>query len=118
MVEYSIFNLSVDDCYNQSIDRVVTSLYDAIPSHEMYDVLVNTDVRFLLSYYSSLYTKLSRLHAIVITEYQSRTPDRSYHLKNIFEQALKAVKFQYEALSRRITIESDEKATWSNNKTF
>lgn len=117
MIEYKEMQYNLDDYLSNkvSIKNIAIDIYDAIPSHEMYEVLNLDDTKKLLSYYAQLYSITSRYHAVVMISYSQRIQDRNYFLKNILEQALKVIKFQYEALSRRITVESHEKQVWSSN---
>jgi|GEM_PF-2938781 len=111
MVEYKPFNLELNTVLAMSYTDVTVLVYNAIPSHELADISPE-DIKFLLGYYPALYSRLSRQYCLILENYDSRTHDKYYLLKNMYEQALKVTKFQYDSLSRKITVDKEELESW------
>jgi hypothetical protein len=106
----------MDDRY-QFIDLIIKEIYDLIPEHDIYEVAIHVPgINKVLSEYAALYSILSKAHSWCIVNCKPRQQDRIYYLKQVMEQALKVIKFQYETLSRRLTIEKDENFQWSGKQ--
>jgi len=112
MIEYTDYSLEFDDVFRLPYRDVVVAIYDAIPSHEI-EGLTKIDLMGLLGYYPKLYTQISKHFSLLLEKYESRVDGKVKDLKNAYDQALKAIKFQYEALSRKISVDKDEDGMWS-----
>jgi hypothetical protein len=116
MIEFKRYDIDFETMLKMPYKDVVIALYDAIPSHDMSD-LTPDEARRLLGYYPDTYSVMSMHFSLLLELYRPRTHDKIYFLKGAYEQALKVVKFQYDGLSRKITVDKDEeKLGWSTKK--
>lgn len=93
------------------LDELITIVEAIIPVHVGLEVGDIEDVNSLLAIYPFLFQKLVKIfayfsHKVRICTQQKKSVDasnmRSY--KDAFEQLMRAVKLQYDGLSRRITL--------------
>jgi len=107
MIEYEEYKLNTVDLQTKLWPEVVAAVYAAIPAHELHDI-GRDEITQLLGYYPKLYSILSEQWSYILEHYESRVDGRTKDIKSMLEQAMKVVKFQYEALSRKITFEKEE----------
>lgn len=113
MIEYKEFELDFKQAFNTKYEDLMTAIYDAIPAHDIDDMCKEDTVK-LLGYYPKLYTTLSRHFSMLLMVVQPRVYDSAYFMREAYEQALKVVKFQYDALSRKITVDKQEGGMWGS----
>jgi hypothetical protein len=103
--------VTTDNVLDLDFDEVRRTLFGLVPKHDA-DVVLDRDLFVgLLGTYASLYQYFSELYTFLIGEVR-----KSKELKNAWrtarvmdkrdclEQLLSATKFEYEALSRKVTV--------------
>lgn len=113
-VEHKKYEMSFDDVIGKPYSDVIMAIYDSIPSHYITEI-TKDEVKYLFGYYPMLYSALSTHWSLLLEMYESRVDGKVKDLKNAYDQALKVVKFQYEALSRKITVDKDEEGIWGTS---
>lgn len=114
-----IFDLTINDCLDMNYDAFVGILYDSMPRHEVYETLDgHCDVSSMLAMYGSLIWKLSYLKSSIRAICKGRGDNKENIIKYTLDDALKAMDKLYSSLSRRITIEKEEKQVWTNSNTM
>ncbi len=108
----------IDDFFNHisqkpermNIDEFIIVVESIIPVHAGHEITNFDQVDLLLSVYPYLYQKMIRLYAYFIhrTRIAVQAKDRNYadmmrSYRDPLGELLKAVKMQYDSLSRRIT---------------
>jgi hypothetical protein len=94
--------------------------FSLVDSHVDYVEMDREKFLYLLGYYPAIYTSLAELHSFMINKVREAkraesTPvkrdlvDERMDKRDILEEVLKAIKFQYDSLSRKITIYSGER---------
>lgn len=111
MSQYKIFKLTYQQVLDGPYIDTVVTIYNAIPSHHVVDLL-DDDIMDLLGYYPALYATLSQHYSLLLGSYSRGKYNKLFNLKQAYEQALKVVKFEYESLSRKITVVKGEKDIW------
>lgn len=91
---------------------IIIAIYNAIPYHPVAG-LEKSEVSKIITDYANLYHYLSNVHAHLMSHYSGKVNDKFKLLKGSIDQALTVIKFQYETLSRRFTIDKDEQKFWS-----
>ena len=117
MVTYDKYTLKFDDLMSPShkYGDIIEHIYNSIPAHDIAD-LTKDEAKDLLGWYPALYGRMSRHFCRLLEYYEARKEGKVKDLKNAFEQALKVIKFQYDALSRKITVDKDEEGIWGATK--
>ncbi len=98
------------------IQELVTIIEAIIPVHATLEMADQDEIDNLLAIYPFLYQKLSRVYAYFcqMVRIAAGIKDKTYankmrNYKDAMEQLLKAIKLQYDSLSRRITIYIDRR---------
>jgi len=112
MIQHGTLSLTREQILEQPVETTVEHIYTALPSNSTADLTMKHDVDYLLAYYSELYSRVSYLFSMMMVGYVARDTGKQTILKRVLEQALKAIKFEYEGLSRRLTADKDETAIW------
>jgi hypothetical protein len=91
------------------IDELVILIESVIPVHVKIGIDMADDVDSLLAIYPYLYQKLVVMYALLIHKARTGGSDKRYiadmrSYRDAMEQLLRAVKLQYDSLSRRITV--------------
>lgn len=110
-----MYNISEQDLANMPLEKIVTTIYDSIPRHDIIDNIANDDIDDILKKYAALHWALYLHHACILLNYIPRKNDRWKNLKDLYEDAIKCLKFQYETFSRRVTIEKDNLLFWGKS---
>lgn len=104
------FDQIMADPEKMNIDELVYVIEAIIPVHALLEITNYDDVDTLLAVYPFLYQKMIRLYALFIHKVRVATQMKDTNKANIFrayrdplEELLKAIKVQYDSLSRRIT---------------
>ncbi len=97
------------------IDELIILIESVIPVHVKLDITKADDIDSLLSIYPYLYQKLVIMYAQFIHKARTGGSDKRYvadmrSYRDAFEQLLRAVKMQYDSLSRRITVNIDNRS--------
>jgi len=97
-----------------SVEELITIIEAIIPVHVGLEISDFDDVDALLSIYPYLFQKLVKVYAYFVHEVRSHNADRKYSndmrsYRDAFEELLKVVKLNYDALSRRITNSIDRR---------
>jgi len=90
--------------------------FSMIELHVDYVSLDVVKFTYLLGYYPAIYNHFAELYTFLIGKVRAYVEvnnkfqaNRTRDKKDILEEALKSVKLQYESISRKITILSEEK---------
>lgn len=99
------------DPEKMNIDELIYIIEAIIPVHAKLEIDSFDDVDVLLAVYPYIFQKLVRLYSLFIHKVRVAVQLKDTQKANIFrayrdpiEQLLKAVKMQYESLSRRVTV--------------
>lgn len=95
------------------IDELVILLESVIPVHVKVSITQADDVDTLLAIYPYLFQKLVIIYSQFIHKVRIGGTDKRYvadmrSYRDAFEQLLRAVRLQYDSLSRRITVHIDK----------
>ena len=103
---------SVADTATEDIRRYA---YGLIEVHVDYTSLDRERFTYLLGYYPAIYSHLSELYTVLISAVREAvelgdrfTAARRRDRRDVLEEALKALKLQYDSLSRKITLFQSE----------
>lgn len=94
------------------IDELIILLESVIPVHVKVSITQGDDVDTLLAIYPYLFQKLVIIYSQFIHKVRVGGTDKRYvadmrSYRDAFEQLLRAVRLQYDSLSRRITVHID-----------
>lgn len=110
MAEITIKNLD-----NTDTETLRQEMFKMVETHVDFTTMNKDKFLFLLGYYPAIYAYYSELYTFMIAKVRERVElrdkfgaDRARDKKDILEQALKSCKLQYDSLSRKITIFSEE----------
>jgi len=115
-MEILVYQLTFDDIIKLDYATIIRTIYDAIPEQTLGGELDVNETRELLAYYPALYTRMSRHWSLILEKTEARVDNKWKDLKNAYDQAIKCCKLQYETLSRRITVDKDERGMWGNHQ--
>jgi hypothetical protein len=106
--------LNRDKYTKYSVEELINIIESIIPVHATMEITNFDEVDMLLSIYPYLFQKLMKVYAYFIHEVRHRGADKNYvaqmrSYRDAFEQLMKAVKLNYDALSRRITLNIDRR---------
>jgi len=104
------------DPESYNLNELIVIVESIIPVHATLEITNYAEVDKLLAVYPYLYQKLVKVfayfaHQVRIASREKRSADASYmrSYKEAFEQLMRAVKMQYDSLSRRITINIEKR---------
>lgn len=110
------FEVIGDKPEGYNLDELITITEAIIPVHADLEVTNYDEVDVLLAVYPYLYQKLVKIFAYFAHQVRIATREKQSHnasymrsYRDAFEQLMRAVKLQYETLSRRITINIDRR---------
>jgi len=99
----------------KGLDEIRIALFSVLEPHAELIYLNNAEYVRLIGEYASLYQYASELYVHCISLVRSYSEQKELHLKaqamdrrDMVEQYLKAIKFQYDALSRKVTVITNE----------
>ena len=104
-----MIDLKFEDLVNWGYSDIVENINNNIEAHPN-DISDKETINRLITDYPEMYKILSYLYSLVIEQYTPRSNDRWSLLKTSFEKFMSAIKFQYEALSRKVSINKEEEA--------
>jgi hypothetical protein len=107
-----LIKINPEELIKLSYREVIIFIYEAIPYHPVSGIS-KTEIDKAFEAYARLYHYLSNVHAILMIHYSGKVNDKFKLLKNSIEQALSVIKFQYNVLSRRVTINEEEDVCWT-----
>lgn len=106
----NFFNIISEKPEKLNVTKFINSIEAIIPVHAGLEITNYEQIDLLLSVYPYLYQKLIKLYAYFIHKVRvgTQAKDKYYadlmrSFRDPLEEILKAVKLQYDALSRRIT---------------
>ncbi|MHA1225295.1 MAG: hypothetical protein ACTSR2_01385 [Candidatus Hodarchaeales archaeon] len=101
--------IRVDNVLSVPFNEIRKKMFKLIKLH--YKLPVDKDLYYdLLGYYPALYNYLSEIYAFLVNHVRLNRGDlEAMSKRDMFEQLLKDVKFQYDSLSRKITLVTEEK---------
>jgi hypothetical protein len=104
-------DITIDNILQVSYEDLHRYIFALVEVHVDYLSIDSDKFAYLLGYYSAIYNYLSELYAFMINQVRVQmelndkfTVARYRDKRDMLEQALKSVKFQYDSLSRKITL--------------
>lgn len=104
-------DITIDNVLEIPYEDLHKYVFGLVEVHVDYLSIDQDKFTYLLGYYPAIYNYLSELYAFLINQVRVQmelndkfTVARYRDKRDMLEQALKSVKFQYDSLSRKITL--------------
>lgn len=108
-------DITVNNLMSCGVDEVRKNLFGMIPTHESINAMSKDEFVSLLGLYPAIYQYVSEMYVYTVglvrkydraKEFQNKSEAMS--MRDMLEQILKSVKFEYDGLSRKVSVLSVE----------
>ena len=101
--------ITIDTVLVMDFDYVRQILYSYVSLHADIAPSDKDSIIELMGYYPSIYNWISELYVFMINRVRRDPKNKDYlSRRDMLEQVLKDIRFQYDSLSRKITVMRDE----------